>query len=143
MISQISTLAAMIITASATTLNALSIIANPPKGTSMRMFHYAYARIFRLFDICVAVATVVASFVLAVIPYAAGHLALAAQPRHRRLLQDRRSPRGLPPELRQPRPQPRFRIETGASRLVVRKKRRLLPIDRIEARQQMPHMRFD
>lgn len=73
MISQTSTLAAMIITASATTLNALSIIANPPKGTSMRMFHYAYARIFRLFDICVAVATVVASFVLAVIPYAAGH----------------------------------------------------------------------
>ena len=41
----------------------------------MRMFHYAYAfaRIFRVFDICAAVATVVASLALAIIRYGAGH----------------------------------------------------------------------
>ena len=39
----------------------------------MRMFHYAYAHVFRLFDICAAVAAIVTSFALAVIRYGAGH----------------------------------------------------------------------
>ena len=42
----------------------------------MRMFHYAHAfarSLYRVFDICAAVATVVASFALAAIPYVAGH----------------------------------------------------------------------
>ncbi|SFH52742.1 hypothetical protein [Ensifer sp. OV372] len=42
----------------------------------MRMFHYAHAfarSLYRVFDICAAVATVVASLTLAVIRYGAGH----------------------------------------------------------------------
>jgi hypothetical protein len=39
----------------------------------MRMFHYAYAHIFRIFDICAAVCAVIASVTLAVIRYGAGH----------------------------------------------------------------------
>ncbi len=42
----------------------------------MRMFHYAHAfarSLYRVFDICVAVATVVASLTLAIIRYGAGY----------------------------------------------------------------------